>query len=303
MERIGLIGLGRMGTAMAERLLGAGFTLAVHNRTEAKAADLLAQGAAWAATPAALAERSDLVLTILTDDLAVEQVYNSPTGILQADVGGKLLIEMSTIRTSTTLALHRAATARGAHMIDAPVSGTLQPAREGTLLILAGGEAADVARAQPVLDALGRRTVHLGPAGSGTTMKLALNLPMAIYWAGLAEAMAMGQQLGLDRAQMLDVYLDSTVSLPAMRAKVPLLLGAEQEVAFDVTGVRKDLIAMIASGQDAGVPMPTSAAALAHFAAATAAGYGHDDLATVVEYVLEMVQASAGRRAARETTS
>jgi 3-hydroxyisobutyrate dehydrogenase-like beta-hydroxyacid dehydrogenase len=125
-------------------------------------------------------------------------------------------------------------------------------------------------------------------------MKLALNMPMAIFWASLAEAMAMGAQFGLDRAQMLDVYLDSPVALPALRMKAPLLLGAPHEVAFDVTGVRKDLLAMVATGQDAGVPMPAGSAALALFAAATAAGYGGHDMIAVVEYMLGQVRASFG---------
>lgn len=296
MERLGLIGLGRMGQAMAERLLGAGFPLCVYNRTPAKAGTLIEKGATWAATPAALAEKSDIVLTILTDDAAVEHVYNRTNGLLEANINGKLLIEMSTIRTSTVLALAPQIEACGGRLLDAPVSGTLQPARDGQLLVLIGGHAEDVARAMPVFETIGRRVAHLGPNGAGATMKLALNLPMAIFWAGLAEAMAMGQQFGLETEQMLSVYLDSPVALPALRMKAPILLGAEHEVAFDVTGVRKDLIAMIATGQDAGVPMPTSSAALAHFAAATAAGYGAQDLIAVVDYVIEMVHASAGKR-------
>lgn len=295
MERIGFIGLGRMGLAMCERLLLAGFPLAVYNRTHAKAEPLLARGATWAESPAQLAETSDIVLTILTDDAAVEHVYNSPEGLLHTDLAGKLLIEMSTIRTSTILGLVPHVEARGGRLVDAPVSGTLQPAREGKLLIMAGGRAEDVARARPVFEVIGRRTEHVGPNGAGTTMKLALNLPMAIFWAGLAEAVTMGTQFGLDTAQMLDIYLDSPVALPALRMKAPLMLGEQQEVAFDVTGVRKDLIAMIATGQDAGVPMPTSSAALGHFAAATAAGYGEHDLIAVVEYVQAMVRASFGR--------
>jgi 3-hydroxyisobutyrate dehydrogenase-like beta-hydroxyacid dehydrogenase len=115
---------------------------------------------------------------------------------------------------------------------------------------------------------------------------------MAIFWAGLSEAMAMGERYGLDRAQLLDVYLDSAVALPALRAKAPLLLGADHEVAFDVTGVRKDLLAMIATGQEVGVPMPTSSSALALFAAATAAGYGSKDLIEVVNYFLAQVRSS-----------
>jgi 3-hydroxyisobutyrate dehydrogenase len=298
MERIGLIGLGRMGQAMAGRLIAAGFPLVVHNRTRAKAADLLERGATWAATPAELAGQADIILTILTDDHAVEQVFGGPRGLLAADCPGRLFIEMSTIRTATIHALGPQVEVRGARLLDVPVSGTLEPARNGQLLGLAGGRADDLARAQPVLAALCRRVVHLGPSGSGTTMKLALNLPMAIFWAGLAEAMAIGAQFGLDTEQMLDVYLDSPVALPALRAKAPLMRGAAHEVGFDVTGVRKDLLAMVATGQDVGVPMPAGSAALSVFAAATAAGYAEQDLIAVVEYVTRMVQASFGTRQA-----
>lgn len=290
MERIGLIGLGRMGQAMAERLLAAGFPLTVHNRTRAKAEALLERGAAWAASPAELASRSDIVLCILTDDRAVEAVFAGEGGLLQGEVSGALLVEMSTIRVATIHALRPLVEARGARLLDAPVSGTVEPARQGQLLAMVGGAAADLERARPALDSFCRRIVHLGPSGAGTTMKLALNMPMAIFWGGLAEAMAMGQQFGLDPAQMLDVYLDSPVALPALRAKAPLLLGAAHEVAFDVTGVRKDLLAMVATAQDAGVPAPTGSAALALFAAATAAGYGERDLAFVVEYMTDLAR-------------
>jgi 3-hydroxyisobutyrate dehydrogenase-like beta-hydroxyacid dehydrogenase len=294
MERIGFAGLGRMGQAMAARLLAAGFPLTVYNRTRAKAEGLLAQGAAWAGTPAALAGESDIILTILTDDRAVEQVYGGERGLLAGDCSGKLFVEMSTIRTSTIQSLRPLVEARGARLLDAPVSGTLEPARQGQLLGMAGGLAEDLERARPALEVLCRRVVHMGPSGSGTTMKLVLNMPMAIFWASLAEAMAMGSQFGLDRARMLDVYLDSPVALPALRSKAPLLLGAPHEVAFDVTGVRKDLLAMVASGQDAGVPMPVGSAALAWFGAATAAGYGGRDMIMLVEYMLELVRESFG---------
>jgi 3-hydroxyisobutyrate dehydrogenase len=294
MEQIGFAGLGRMGQIMAGRLLAAGFPVTVYNRTRAKAEGLLTQGAEWADTAAELATRSDIVLTILTDDRAVEQMYGAERGLLAGECAGKLFVEMSTVRTSTTLALRPRVEQRGARLLDAPVSGTLEPARQGQLLALVGGLAEDLERARPALEALCRRIAHMGPSGSGTTMKLALNMPMAIFWAGLAEAMAMGHQFGLDRAQMLDLYLDSPVALPALRAKAPLLLGAPHEVAFDVTGVRKDLLAMIATGQDAGVPTPTGSAALALFAAATAAGYGERDLIYVVEYVQELVRESFG---------
>jgi 3-hydroxyisobutyrate dehydrogenase len=290
MERIGLIGLGRMGQAIAGRLLGAGFPLMVHNRTRAKAEALIASGAAWAETPADLASRSDIILSILTDDRAVEQIYLGEHGLLAGEAAGKLFAEMSTIRTATIHALRTRAEARGARLLDAPVAGTVEPARQGQLLTLVGGDAADLERARPVLATFSRRIVHMGPSGAGTTMKLALNMTTAIFWGGLAESLAMGQQFGLSVEQMLDIYLDSPIALPALRGKAPLLLGAPHDVAFDVTGIRKDLLAMVITAQSVGVPTPTGTAALALFAAATAAGYGERDLVFIVEYMAELAR-------------
>ena len=283
-----------MGQAMAGRLLAAGFPLAVYNRTRAKAEALLAQGAVWAESPAELTTQSDIVLTSLTDDRAVEQVYLGRQGLLGGQPAGRLFVEMSTIRTATIWALRTRVEERGARLLDAPVSGTLEPARQGQLLIMVGGAAEDLDRARPVLAVLGRRIVHLGPSGAGMTMKLVLNMPMAIFWASLGEALAIGRQHGLAMEQMLDLYLDSPVALPALRAKVPLLLGAPHEVAFDVTGVRKDLLAMIATAQEGGVPTPTASAALAQFAAATAAGYGERDLAFLIQYIIEVARDTFG---------
>ena len=294
MERIGLVGLGRMGQAMATRLLKAGFPLTVTNRTRAKAEALLSRGARWADSPTDLAGQADILLSILTDDYAVNEVYTGEHGLLRGRCEGRLFVEMSTIRTATVHQLRQQVEARGARLLDAPVSGTLEPARQGQLLAMLGGATDDIERARPALTALCRRIVHMGPSGCGCTMKLALNLPMAIFWAGLAEAMAMGQRNGLGIPQMLDVYLDSPVALPALRGKAPVLLGQKADVAFDVKGVRKDLLAMVASGQDAGVPMATASAALRLWSAATEAGYGAEDLIAIVEYVTKMVELSVG---------
>jgi 3-hydroxyisobutyrate dehydrogenase-like beta-hydroxyacid dehydrogenase len=293
MERLGFIGLGRMGQAMAGRLLAAGFPLTVHNRTRSRAKALVAAGAVWADTFSEVVARSDIVFTILTDEQAVEAVYRGPHGLLSTDAPGRLFIEMSTIRTATILALAEAVEQRGAHLLDAPVSGTVAPARDGQLLVLVGGRTSDVDRARPALQVLGRRIIHLGGQGAGTTMKLALNMTMACFWGALAESLAMGQQFGLSLEAMLDVYLDSPVAPPALRSKTPTLLGETSDVAFDVTGVRKDLRSMVATAQDAGVPAPVASAALAHFAAATAAGYGDRDLAAIADYLADVARRTA----------
>jgi 3-hydroxyisobutyrate dehydrogenase len=294
-ERVGIAGLGRMGSAIAGRLIGAGYELRVWNRTASRVDALRERGVAVAATPRELAESCAVILTLLTDDAAIDAVYLGADGLLAGDVRGRLFVEMSTVRTATITRLAPVVAERGAALVDSPVSGTVGPAREGKLLALVGGEAGDVARARPILDAFCRRVEHLGPSGSGATMKLALNLPMAIYWQALAESIAMGAQFGLDPATMLELIADSPAALGALRMKIPIMLGERGEVAFDVTGVRKDLLAMIATGQTLGVPMPAASAALLSFTAATAAGIGHEDLAALIPHYVESVRRATGR--------
>jgi len=291
-EQIGIAGTGRMGTAIGGRLVAAGFELTVWNRTPQRAAALAERGARIVSTPRELAERCDIVLTLLTDDRALEAVYGGPDGLLSAGVAGKLFIEMSTVRSATVERLAAAAIQRGAGFVDAPVSGSIAPARAGQLLALVGGTDADVERARPVLQAFSRRVAHVGPAGSGTTMKLVLNMPMAVYWQGLSEALAMGAQAGLELATMLELIADSGAAIGALKPKIPQMLGQAGEVGFPITGVRKDLLAMVETGQRYGVPMPAGSAALLGFMAATAAGRGDDDFAAYVQHFIDTVRAS-----------
>jgi 3-hydroxyisobutyrate dehydrogenase len=280
--RIGLAGTGRMGTAMVERMLAAGFPVTVFNRTRERVKPLLDAGASPAESLADLVDASDIVITVLTDDAAVDAVYAE---LLAGDPAGALFIEASTVRTSTVIRLAERVARAGARLVDAPLAGPPAAARAGALLVLAGGDGADVAEATPIFESYARRIVHLGPTGSGTTMKLVLMAPMAIYFAGLAEGLAIGGKLGLDRAAMLDVILDSHGAPPVLRDRAERLLGADQPTSFEVKGVRKDLQAIVATGQDAGVPASTAAAALGLYAGATIAGFADADLAHIVDYV------------------
>ena len=290
--QVGFVGLGKMGQAMVPRLLAAGFTVTVWNRTAAKAQALIEAGAIRAESLSEVAQKSELILTMVTNDKAVREIYAETTGLLAGAVAGKLFLEMSTICPSTIQQIGQVIRAKGAALLDAPMSGTVGPARAGQLLALVGGEAADLARAQPVLEVLCRRIAHLGPLGSGTTMKLVLNMPMAIYWQALAEALAMGVQAGLELPTMLDLIADSPASLAALPAKIPVILGQETAVNFNLAGVRKDLVAMTTTASALGVPTPTGTATLASFAAATAAEWGERDLAALIPYYLAMVKQS-----------
>jgi len=287
---IGLVGTGRMGLALGERILAAGFPLTVHNRTPEKAKPLLDLGARWAEGPAEVAAASDIVQTVLSDDAAVVDVYAE---LLRAG-DGTVFVESSTVRTSTIVALAARVRAAGARLVDAPLAGPPPAARAGQLMVLAGGAGADLTLVAPMLQAYARRIVHMGPVGAGTTMKLVLMAPMGIYFAGLAEGLAIGTQLGLDRAAMLDVILDSHGAPPVLRDRAELLLGADRPAGFPVAGVRKDLQAIVATAQDAGVPASTAAAALGLYAGATVTGFAEHDLVHIVDYVRRVAEFAPG---------
>jgi 3-hydroxyisobutyrate dehydrogenase-like beta-hydroxyacid dehydrogenase len=279
-----------MGTAIGERLIGAGIPLTVFNRTADKAATLVEAGAARASSLADLVASADIVMTVLTDDPAVDAVY---ADLLATDAAGRLFVDSSTVRSATTARLADRVRAAGGRLVDATLAGPPAAARAGQLLVMCGGTDSDVASVTPVLSTYARRVVHVGPVGAGTTMKLVLMAPMGAYFAALSEGLAAGDRLGLDRAAMLDVILDSHTAPPMLRDRADVLLGADRPVGFDVSGVRKDLRAIVATGQDAGVPMSLAAAALAHFAGAEANGFSGRDFILIVDYVRRLAEATS----------
>ena len=196
--KIGFAGIGRMGAAMAGRLLGLGHEVSIWNRAKEKTRGLAAVGAKVADTPADLVHGSEMVLSIVTDAKAIDALYRAPQGYLSTDIAGKLLVEMSTVRPETTIALDADVRAKGGALVECPVGGTIGPAREGKLLGFVGGTDADVARARPVLESLCRRVEHVGPIGSGARLKLAINLPLLVYWEVLGEALSLCAPLEVD---------------------------------------------------------------------------------------------------------
>lgn len=287
MTRLGFVGLGRMGAAMAPRLLGEGRTLAVWNRSAARAAPLVAAGATLAATPAEVARGADIVFSMVRDDAAAAEVYEGAQGFLSVPVEGRLFVEMSTLRPATIARLDASLRERGAALIDAPVSGTVGPARDGKLLALVGARPADLERARPFLDLLCRRVVHAGAVGQGALMKLVINLPLGVYWQALAEALALGRAGGLDYTAMLDALQDSSAALAVLGLKRTAILGDAQAPAFDLASMQKDLLYILETGSASGVPMPATAAALGTYAAASANGLGDQDSVAIVRFLAE----------------
>ena len=207
---IGIAGIGKMGTAIAQRLMEAGHTISVWNRSAAKTKPVVDAGATLAASPAELATNADAVITILTDAAAIDTVYNGPSGLLSGDVNGKLFIEMSTVPPSVPVALAEKVRAKGAAMVECPVGGSTGPARQGKLLGLMGATPEDAARAKPILEQLCRRIEHAGPIGSGAILKFTVNMPLMIYWQALGEALALSRSLNLDPERLIDMLSETS---------------------------------------------------------------------------------------------
>jgi 3-hydroxyisobutyrate dehydrogenase len=259
--RVGVGGLGKMGAAIAQRLVEVGHEVTVWNRSADKAKPLAAAGAKVAASPAALAQAAETVITILTDAAAIDAVYHGASGLLAGEARDKLFIEMSTVRPQVEVALADKVRAKGAAFVECPVGGSTMPARQGKLIGLMGAEPADAARAKPLLDQLCRRLEHCGPVGSGAVMKLTINMPLMIYWQALGEALALCRPLGLDPARIIDLLADTSGGPNVLKVTGPgiagMLAGREGgPVNFDVDSALKDLRAMLNEGKDRGVELP-----------------------------------------------
>ena len=280
--RIGIAGLGRMGSAIAERLIEVGHEVAVWNRSPGKAKPLVDAGASAAATPAELAARSEALITILTDAKALDAVYRGASGLLSGDIKGRLVIEMSTVQPETETALAQEVRGKGATFVECPVGGTTGPARAGKLIGLVGGEPADVARARPILEQLCRRIEPVGPVGAGASMKLAINLPLLVFYQAMGEAYALCRHLDLDPAAVMDLFADTSGGPNILKVRGPAIAAALSgappvQPTFDVDSIRKDLRTMLAEGRKRGVDLPLVARALAVYDEASAAGWGARD--------------------------
>jgi 3-hydroxyisobutyrate dehydrogenase len=280
--KIGIAGTGRMGAAIAGRLLGLGHEVTVWNRTSDKTRALAAAGAKVAATPAELAAGVELVITILTDAPAIGAMYDGAQGLLAGEVRGKLFMDMSTVRPETEVALAAKVRAKGAAFIECPVGGTIGPAKEGRLFGFVGGEAGDVARARPVLDQLCRRVEHVGAVGAGASMKLAINLPLLVYWQALGEALSLCQPLGIDPTRLMDIFADTSGGPNMLKVRAASIAATLQgkettPVTVDIDTMRKDLLTMIEEAAQLGRTLPLTSRALECFDAASREGWGARD--------------------------
>lgn len=274
--QVGVIGLGRMGTALCERLRQLNLAVKAYDIDAERCDSVRSKGVQIVERPVLASESSDIILSIVTDDRAVRTVFAE---MLEADIAKKLFIQMSTVQPDTIRDVARLVEDRGGAILDSPVLGSMPAVREGKLLALVGGKAADVERSRAIMAQLTREIVHLGPVGAGSAVKLAVNLTMAAYLQSLAEALAITDHYEVSLDVMLNVLLEAPTSNGWLKSKMKALQGEKSEITLDIDTLRKDVIDAIATGAAAGIPMPVGGGIAASLAAASANGWGTRDLA------------------------
>ncbi len=286
MERIGFIGLGIMGKPMAARLVRAGFPVVVHNRSPGAADELADAGAEVAGSPREVAERSDVVVTMLPDSPDVQAVVLADDGVLAGVREGMLFIDMSTIAPATTRAVHAALAERGVEAVDAPVSGGEPAAVDGQLSIMAGGSEEAVARAQPVFDELGKGTTHIGGPGAGQVAKAANQVVVALTIQAVAEALTLARKAGVDPARVREALLGGFAQSKILEVHGERMLEGRYEPGFRIELHRKDLAIALQSAREEGVPLLATAQVAELLNALIARGAGgrdHSALATLYD--------------------
>jgi 3-hydroxyisobutyrate dehydrogenase-like beta-hydroxyacid dehydrogenase len=280
---VAIIGMGRMGAAMARTLAGAGFSLTVHNRTRSKADAVAEQtGATVAGTPREAAAGADVIISTLADDQAVRDSYVGPEGLAFGLESGSVVLEMSTIDPSTLGAVAGAVSEAGATLLDAPVSGSVSLVESGSLTIMVGGDEEAMGRVRPVLDALAARVYHLGAGGNGATMKLAVNGLVHAINQALSEGLVMAERAGVPRDLAYEVFANSAGGAPFVAYKRDAFLNPDEApVAFSLDLVVKDLELILGLAERVGAPMPQGEANLEWAREAVARGLGDRDMSVL----------------------
>ncbi len=282
--KVGLIGLGLMGSPMGLNLLKAGFPLTVWNRTASRAESLVAAGAKLAKSPGEVASASDLLITIVSDPPALEEVLWSNNGVMTGIRRGSIYIDSSTVSPALARKIASACAAQGVRFLDAPVTGGTWGAEKGELVFMVGGEAETLKEAEPILSVMGKRWFHVGPNGAGQTIKLAMNLILALQVDALAEALALVTAAGLHGEKLVEVLQSSMARAGVLDVKAPLLLKGEYPPSFPLRLMHKDMGLALDLAKQVGVPLPAASAAYSTYSSVKAAAREDLDYAAVMQF-------------------
>ncbi|OGO51615.1 MAG: hypothetical protein A2148_10250 [Chloroflexi bacterium RBG_16_68_14] len=291
-DRIGFIGLGIMGRPMAKNLLKAGYPLVVWNRSRPGIEALVEAGAAEAGSPRAVAQRSDVVITILGDSADTEQVALGERGIIEGAHEGLVHIDMSTISPAVTRAIAARYVEAGVELLDAPVSGGEQGAIEGTLVIMAGGKREAFERCRPLLEALGRTLVYCGPTGAGQIVKLCNQVVVALNNLAMGEALVLAAKAGVDPATMVEAVRSGAGASWALHNLAPRILSGDFRPGFKVAHQQKDLRLALELANQRSTPLPGTALVHQLFAALEAEGLGEEGTQALVKALEKLANTS-----------
>jgi 3-hydroxyisobutyrate dehydrogenase-like beta-hydroxyacid dehydrogenase len=288
MAHLGFIGLGVMGSRMVQRLLEAGHTVTGYNRTRSKAQGLLDRGMQWGETPAAVAQAVDVIFSMVANTAALQAVTGGADGVLAGLRPQAVFVDMSTVSPTVSRTLAAQVAARGAYMLDAPVSGSVITLEEGRLSLMVGGDRAAYERVLPILQNIGPKVTYVGANGLAASMKIATNLSLAVQMLAFSEGVLLAEKSGIARETAVEVLLNSVIASPMVKYRGPFVLGLPEEAWFDVNMMQKDLLLALEMGRELDVPLPTTAVTNEMLTAARGMGLAEKDFAVVFEVLARM---------------
>jgi 3-hydroxyisobutyrate dehydrogenase-like beta-hydroxyacid dehydrogenase len=291
-QRVGFIGMGHMGSHMAQRLLEAGYQLAIYDRTPERAQEVAQQRATVARTPRELAAQCEVLMVCVTDDEAQQSVMFGQDGALAGVHGGSMIIDLSTVSPDASRRLYQAAKRQGVSMIDAAVSGSVPQVEQGSLVIFVGGEQETYQQCKSILDVLGKSSFYMGASGMGTTMKLVVNTLLGLGMQALAEAIVLGEKAGIEKRLLLDVLGQTTVLTPGQKSKLENVKREQYPNNFALSLMHKDFHLVLSEAYDLSVAMPATAAAQQMYTAAMAKAMD-EDFSIIIKFMEELAGVSA----------
>ena len=288
MANVGYIGLGVMGSRMVSRLLEKGHTVTGYNRTRSKAQWLIDKGMHWGDSPREVCQRADVTFSMLTNSAALEEVAAGPDGVVAGMKAGKVFIDMSTVAPATSRSLAAKIRAKGADMMDAPVSGSVITLEQGKLSVMVGGSKDTFERVKPLLLDLGPKVTHVGENGLALVMKIATNLSLAVQMLAFSEGVLLAEKSGISRETAVDVLTHSVIGSPMVQYRGPFVLKMPDEAWFNVNMMQKDMLLALELGRQVDVPLPTTSATNELLTAARAMGLKEFDIAILFEVLSRM---------------
>jgi 3-hydroxyisobutyrate dehydrogenase-like beta-hydroxyacid dehydrogenase len=288
MANLGFVGLGVMGGHMVDRLLTKGHRVTGYNRTREKAQWLLDRGMQWADSPREVAERADVTFAMVTNSAAVAAVMDGPDGIIAGLTPGKLFIDMSTVSPAVSRGFAERVRGTGADMVDAPVSGSVITLQEGKLSVMVGGTKDAFEKAKPLLQDVGPKVTHVGGNGVALSMKIAVNLSLAVQMLAFSEGVLLAEKSGIPRDVAVDVLTHSVIASPMVQYRGPFVLKQPEEAWFNVNMMQKDMLLALELGRQLNVPLPTTAVTNEFLTAARGMGYEKQDFAVVFDVLAKM---------------